>query len=104
MKRVPAYITVREDHTTIINNHPEGFPVDGDASNSNVTLQQRAAALIASDPGLLAAARAWLGSPLHTNHPLAPEQVATHIARLYCGGAPRFITFAPSLQKALVAS
>ncbi|MFC5099135.1 hypothetical protein [Amycolatopsis plumensis] len=40
---------------------------------------------------------------MHTNHPLAPEQVATHIARLYCGGAPRFITFAPSLQKALVA-
>lgn len=97
MKRTPVYITVRENNTTVISGYPEGFPVDGDALHSRITLKKRAEHLIVSDPELLTAARAWLGAPLHPNDPpLTPAQVATLVSRLYCGGAPRFIAWTPS--------
>ncbi|MET4144276.1 hypothetical protein ABIB45_001143 [Arthrobacter sp. UYCo732] len=49
MKRTPVYITVRENNTTVIDSHPEGFPVDGDALHDCATLRKRAEALINSD-------------------------------------------------------
>lgn len=100
MKRTPAYITVRENNTTVIDSHPEGFPVDGDALHNCTTLRKRAESLIVSDPDLLSMARAWLGAPLHpSDPPLSPAHVAQLITKLYTGGAPRFIAVAPSLQK-----
>lgn len=100
MKRTPVYITVRENNTTVIDSHPEGFPVDGDALHNCATLRKRAEALIISDADLLATAMAWLGGPLHpSDPPLSPAQVAQLITKLFTGGAPRFIAFAPSLQK-----
>ncbi|MET4144277.1 hypothetical protein [Arthrobacter sp. UYCo732] len=53
----------------------------------------------------MAAARAWLGGPLHpSDPPLSPVQVAQLITKLFTGGAPRFVAFAPALQKVQVAS
>lgn len=100
MKRTPVYITVRENNTTVIDGHPEGFPVDGDSLINVATLRKRAESLIASDPVLLTGARAWLGAPLDPNDPpLNPAQVVRLIGKLFTGGAPRFVAFASSLQK-----
>ena len=86
MKRIPVYVTVREDHTTVIDGRPEGFPVDGDALHNHAELRKRAEHRIVSDPDLLAAARTWLGSPLDpTDPPLTPAQVAGHISKLFTG-------------------
>lgn len=105
MKRTPVYITIRINGITEISGYPNGFPVDGDALHSRVTLKKRAEALIVSDPALLAAARAWLGGRLHPSDPaLSPAQIAQLITKLFTGGAPRFIAFAPSLQNDRVAS
>jgi hypothetical protein len=105
MKRTPVYITVGSNGVTEISGYPNGFPVDGDALHSRVTLKKRAEALIVSDPALVAAARAWLGGPLHpSDPPLRPAQIAQLITKLFTGGAPRFIALAPSLQNVQVAS
>lgn len=105
MKRTPLYVTVREDHTTVITSHPAGFPVDGDALHDHAALRRRAEHLISSDQDLLATARTWLGSPLHpSDPPLTPAQVAQHINTLFTGGAPRFVAVAPTLRKVLAAS
>lgn len=105
MKRTPVYVTVREDSTTVIDTHPAGFPVDGDALHDRTALRKRAEALIVSDPDLLATARTWLGSPLHpSDPPLTPAQVAKSISTLFTGGAARFVAVAPTLQKVLTAS
>ena len=105
MKRTPVYVTVREDHTTAINSHPAGFPVDGDALHDHTALRKRAENRSAADPDLLATARTWLGSPLHpSDPPLTPAQVAGRISALFAGGAPRFVAIAPSLQKVQAAS
>jgi hypothetical protein len=105
MKRTPVYVTVREDHTTVIDSHPAGFPVDGDALHDHAALRKRAENSIVADPDLLATARIWLGSPLHpSDPPLTAAQVAQRISTLFPGGAPRFVAIAPSLQKELAAS
>jgi hypothetical protein len=104
MKRTPVYVTVREDHTTVIEGRTE-FPVDGDALHDHAALRKRAENSIVADPGLLAAARTWLGSPLHPSDlPLTAAQVAQRISTLFPGGTPRFVAVAPSLQKAQAAS
>jgi hypothetical protein len=105
MKRTPVYVTVREDHTTVIESHPAGFPVDGDALHDSAEKRKRAENRIAADQDLLAAARTWLGSPLHpSDPPLTAAQVAQRISTLFAGGAPRFVAVAPSLQKVQAAS
>lgn len=105
MKRTPVYVTVREDNTTVIDSHPEGFPVDGDALHDHTALRKRAENLIVSDPDLLANARAWLGSPLDpSDPPLTSAQAAQLITKLFAGGSQRFVAVAPSLQKVLSAS
>lgn len=102
MKRTPVYITVRENHTTVIDSHPEGFPVDGDALHNRDTLRKRAESLIMSDPELLATARAWLGAPLDPDdQPFSPTQAVQLITKLFAGGAARFVAVAPSLEKVL---
>lgn len=105
MKRTPLYITVRPNNTTVIESHPEGFPVDGDSLHNCTTLRKRAEAVIAADAELLTAAREWLGAPLHPGDvPLEPAQVTQLISKLFTGGAPRFVAMAPSLKKILVAA
>lgn len=105
MKRIPVYVTVREDHTTVIDGRPDGFPVDGDALHDRTELRKRAEERIVSDPDLLAAARTWLGSPLHpSDPPLTAAETVRLISDLHPGGAPRFVAVAPSLQKAQAAS
>jgi hypothetical protein len=105
MKRTPVYVTVREDHTTVIDSHPAGFPVDGDALHDRAALRNRGEHRIASDPKLLDTARVWLGSPLHpSDPPFTPAQVAQRISRLFPGGASRFVAVAPTLQKVQAAS
>lgn len=102
MKRTPVYITVREDHTTVIDSHPGGFPVDGDALHDHTALRKRAEARIVSDPAMLATARTWLGSPLDpSDPPFTPAQAAQLITKLFAGGAPRFVAVASALQKEL---
>ena len=92
-------ITVRESGTTAITGHPDGFPVDGDALHGEA-LSDRARRLIGTDDDLLAAARTWLGAPLHpAERPLTSVHVTRLIERLYTGGAARFIT-----DRALVAA
>lgn len=104
MKRSPVYVTVREDHTTVIDGRPE-FPVDGDALHNHAELRKRAGHRIASDPDLLAAARHWLGLPLHpSDPPLTAAETVRLISDLHPGGAPRFVAIAPSLQKVQAAS
>jgi hypothetical protein len=104
MKRTPVYVTVRDDHTTAIEGRPE-FPVDGDALHDQAALRKRAESRIVSDPGLMAAARTWLGKPLdQSDPPLTPAQVARSITTLFTGGAPCFVAVAPTLQKVQAAS
>lgn len=92
-------ITVRESGATAIAGHPEGFPVDGDALHGE-RLSDRARKLIGTDEELLAAARGWLGAPLHpSDTPLTPVHVTRLVERLYTGGAARFIT-----DRALIAA
>lgn len=92
-------ITVRESGATAIAGHPEGFPVDGDALHGSA-LADRARKLIGTDEALLAAARTWLGAPLHpADTPLTSVHVTRLIERLYVGGAARFVT-----DRALVAA
>jgi hypothetical protein len=105
MKRTPVYVTVLEDHSTVIDSHPSGFPVDGDALHDHTALRKRAEHVVVSDPDLLATARTWLGSSLHpSDPPFTPAQVAQHISTLFTGGAPRFVAVAPTLQKVLAAA
>ena len=94
----PLLVTVRESGPPILASHPDGFPVDGDArDHGSRTLAKRAVELIAADPALLAAARTWLGGPLHpSDAELTPAQVAHLVQRLYCGGAARFIAWVPA--------
>lgn len=87
-------VTLRPNGTTIIAAYPDGFPVDGDAIlRRGATLAGRAKDVLANDPALLTAARAFLGAPLHRDEePLRARQVATLTDRLYCGGAAAFVT------------
>jgi hypothetical protein len=107
--KTPIYITVREGGAPVIERYPDGFPVDGDAlHHGSRTLKKRALDLIAADPELLSAARAWLGLDSPSRFPtegeeLTPRQIGKLVDQLYTGGASRFVAYVPTPQKAVAA-